>query len=128
MTERYTIGVRSLSQRWFVIDRETDEEVGRAHRTREAALTAMSRLELGRQLQSREGYGAWKASTEPPCTECGGGKGLGHTVECPQRSPATDTASEYGRLLAERDRLLSAGVDPSDLDTPLPPPSGVNKL
>ena len=34
---------------------------------------------------------------------------------------APDTGSEYGRLLAERDRLISEGVDPADLDSPLPP-------
>jgi hypothetical protein len=32
-----------------------------------------------------------------------------------------DKASEYGRLLAERDRLIGQGVDPADLDAPLPP-------
>lgn len=32
----------------------------------------------------------------------------------------TDPASELGRLLAERDRLIEAGVDPSDLAVPLP--------
>jgi hypothetical protein len=26
---------------------------------------------------------AWKADPEPPCTQCGGGKGLGHTADCP---------------------------------------------
>lgn len=36
-----------------------------------------------RQLSSREGYEAWKASTDPVCIECGGGKGLGHTTDCP---------------------------------------------
>jgi aryl-alcohol dehydrogenase-like predicted oxidoreductase len=42
--------------------------------------------------------------------------------------PAVDVASEYGRLLAwrdrlmaERDRLIGQGVDPADLDVPLPP-------
>jgi len=34
---------------------------------------------------------------------------------------APDTGSEYGRLLAERDRLISEGVDPADLASPLPP-------
>ena len=34
---------------------------------------------------------------------------------------APDTGSEYGRLLAERDRLISEGVDPADLDLPRHP-------
>jgi hypothetical protein len=29
-----------------------------------------------------------------------------------------DTGSEYGRLLAERDRLIAAGVDPAELLVP----------
>lgn len=33
----------------------------------------------------------------------------------------TDLGSEYGRLLAERDRLIAAGVDPGELEMPLPP-------
>lgn len=32
--------------------------------------------------------------------------------------PEVDRGSEYGRLLAERDRLTAAGVDPADLETP----------
>ena len=35
--------------------------------------------------------------------------------------PFEDDASEYGRLLAERDRLIASGVDPADLEMPLPP-------
>ena len=38
---------------------------------------------LRNTLRSRAGYEAWKANPEPPCTECGGGKGLGHTADCP---------------------------------------------
>lgn len=38
-------------------------------------------------------------------------------------SIGADLPSEYGRLLAERDRLIGEGVDPADLDMPLPPPS-----
>jgi hypothetical protein len=34
---------------------------------------------------------------------------------------AEDHASEYGRLLAERDRLVSQGVDPDELLVPIPP-------
>jgi hypothetical protein len=33
----------------------------------------------------------------------------------------TDHGSEYGRLLAERDRLVAAGADPAELETPIPP-------
>ncbi len=33
----------------------------------------------------------------------------------------SDLGSEYGRLLAELDRLLASGVDPADLETPLRP-------
>lgn len=32
-----------------------------------------------------------------------------------------DAGSELGRLLSERDRLIAAGADPSDLETPLAP-------
>lgn len=32
-----------------------------------------------------------------------------------------DTASDYGRLLAERDRLIGESVDPADLLVPEPP-------
>jgi hypothetical protein len=35
-----------------------------------------------------------------------------------------DTASEYGRLLAERDRLIASGVDPADLQIPDRPDTG----
>lgn len=34
---------------------------------------------------------------------------------------APDTGSQYGSLLAERDRLVASGVDPADLDVPLAP-------
>ena len=34
------------------------------------------------------------------------------------RSAVTDHASEYGRLLAWRDRLIAAGADPEDLEMP----------
>ena len=37
-----------------------------------------------------------------------------------QRRP--DHGSEYGRLLAQRDRLIASGVDPAELEMPLPPP------
>ena len=33
-----------------------------------------------------------------------------------------DLGSEYGRLLAERDRLIASGVDPAALEVPLAPP------
>jgi hypothetical protein len=33
----------------------------------------------------------------------------------------TDDPSEYGHLLAERDRLIEEGVDPDQLDLPPPP-------
>ena len=36
-------------------------------------------------------------------------------------SPAEDLGSEYGRLLAERDRLIAEGADPADLDVPTEP-------
>lgn len=39
-----------------------------------------------------------------------------------------DVGSEYGRLLAERDRLIADGADPSDLEMPLPPPAGLTEL
>lgn len=32
-----------------------------------------------------------------------------------------DLGSEYGRLMAERDRLIGGGVDPAELDVPEPP-------
>ena len=35
--------------------------------------------------------------------------------------PREDNASEYGRLLAERDRLIEQGADPAELDMPLEP-------
>lgn len=38
---------------------------------------------LRKQLSTVAGYKAWKANPEPVCTECGGGKGLGHTSDCP---------------------------------------------
>ena len=33
----------------------------------------------------------------------------------------TDNASEYGRLLAQRDRLIGEGVDPAELLVPMRP-------
>jgi hypothetical protein len=47
----------------------------------------------------------------------------------PKRPPAaTDDASEYGRLLAERDRLIAAGVEPAKLEVPLPPAVTIEAL
>jgi hypothetical protein len=43
-----------------------------------------------------------------------------HRVACAGYNE-TDVASEYGRLLAERDRLIGIGVDPADLDIPMQP-------
>jgi hypothetical protein len=46
--------------------------------------------------------------------------------DCDNSTPtacAQVIAGEYGRLLAERDRLIGQGVDPADLDMPLPPAS-----
>lgn len=40
-----------------------------------------------------------------------------YAAEAPER-PAPDLPSEYGRLLAERDRLIAAGHDPADLELP----------
>lgn len=38
----------------------------------------------------------------------------------------TDRGSEYGRLLAQRDRLVSQGVDPAELLVPHPPGAKVD--
>jgi hypothetical protein len=38
---------------------------------------------LARQLSTVAGFQAWLNNPEPPCTECGGGKGLGNTPDCP---------------------------------------------
>lgn len=47
---------------------------------------------------------------------------IGHDHAGPCRLVlATNNASEYGRLLAERDRLIAGGEDPADLEIPLPP-------
>ena len=54
-----------------------------------------------RQLSTVDGYEAWKASTDPVCSECGGGKGLGHTTDCPAVAgdrDADDIADSDGRL------------------------------
>jgi hypothetical protein len=40
----------------------------------------------------------------------------------------SELGSEYGRLLAERDRLISEGVDPDELEMPLPPPMDPDPL
>jgi hypothetical protein len=63
------------------------------------------------------------SNSYPTCPKCGEPDHIGHVPECPLRaalspSPALDDASEYGRLLAERDRLIADGVDPEDLPTP----------
>ncbi len=60
--------------------------------------------ERTRQLSTKAGYQAWKANPEPPCTECGGGKGLGHTTDCPavagdrDAGDADDIVDSDGRL------------------------------
>jgi hypothetical protein len=76
-------------------------------------------------------YAAWKASTEPPCTECGGGKGLGHTPDCPSVARAADDRERLRAIVQEAghhvaavgwdwdamtDYLIRAGVSPSTGD------------
>jgi hypothetical protein len=58
-------------------------------------------------LRSRDGYEAWKASTEPPCTDCGGGKGLGHTTDCPA------VAGDRGRI---EQAFIDGSVEGSPID------------
>jgi hypothetical protein len=76
------------------------------------------------------GYG----SIDPACLVCGTSDEYAVEWPCSTRQHAEaalydlarlgdtpDDASEYGRLLAESDRLIGQGVDPADLDAPLPP-------
>ena len=44
--ERYRIGYDVNRDRWFVYDRETDERIGRAVRTRDEAIERADRMNL----------------------------------------------------------------------------------
>ena len=64
----------------------------------------------------------WRDDTCGGLVPCEHDREIAAAILAAKETP--DTASDYGRLLADRDRLIGEGVDPDDLLVPEPPAKG----